>query len=600
MSKRIFSIVLAMLLLVPFVLTFASCNKERTEEEIINDIINSGTIALTLSVWVPTNSDTESEDFQKRLIAVEDSINEILRDKNYSTKIKLTAVSSDEYEEKLKAHIADIEKKVENKNGILPSNISQGYVNEAEKIIYGDSYIYELAYPDVHDTQIDIFMIRNYEDYVTYAQSTDSKGRAQIYNLFSYISKLGGTYSDIHRMIVPEVLEQYILGTESIYAIPNNHLFAKDYYQYILINKNAFDNAESDVEIDSITDIFACEAFINAIGANAESGYVPFVGSLNDAPNIFNLDTSNMVGGSNKNPTPSSIFDMEEYNKYVELYKKLNDNGYVKESLAEGEEAAVSFFYGSSIEAKEYADEYYLIKSEMPVAAEESFSSMFAISKYSANYDRAMSILYLLLTNSEIITLLQYGIEDEDYTIEINENDEEVIKVSEDTSYDMSNLNLGNSYHTYIGDGAAIDDWDYVKEINYDVVSNPYMSFNSNFEKNATKEEKDKLAELKAAVNAIASEVNVLIKTMTLEEYKEFLKLHAIDIAEINEKIAEAEENLTTETDEAKLAQIQTELNSLKATKAEYEGNEAINKLFATDDYKNLIELYNELYTKYN
>ena len=39
MSKRILSIVLAMLMLLPLVFSFTSCERERTEEEIINDIV---------------------------------------------------------------------------------------------------------------------------------------------------------------------------------------------------------------------------------------------------------------------------------------------------------------------------------------------------------------------------------------------------------------------------------------------------------------------------------------------------------------------------------------------------------------------------------
>ena len=99
MFKKMLSIVLAMLILIPFVLTFTSCDKERTEEEIIYDIINSGTIALKLSLWIPTNSN--SPDFEERLDAVQNEINAILRDKNYSTEIEITAFSADEYDEKI-------------------------------------------------------------------------------------------------------------------------------------------------------------------------------------------------------------------------------------------------------------------------------------------------------------------------------------------------------------------------------------------------------------------------------------------------------------------------------------------------------------------
>lgn len=598
MSKRILSVALAMLMLIPFVLGLTSCQKERTEEEIINDIVNSGTIALTLSVWIPTESDTESAEFNERLTAVETAINEILRDKNLSTEIKLTAVSNDEYEEKLDAHLAEIKKKVDAKKGVLPSNVSQSYVNKAIKIPYGDSYMYELAYPDVLETQVDLFMIRSYDEYKSLAQAKN------LYSLDSYISKLGGRYADIHKMISPAVLAEYVVGG-STYAIPNNHQYTNAQYQYMLIDKSAFNTVEN-INIADITDILSCEGFITAIGANSESGYVPFVGSLNDAPGILSFDASNLIGSTIENPAPSSIFDIEAYTKYVELYKKLSDSSYVKKSLDDGEKAAVSFFYGTNEEVKAYEENYYVVKTEKPVANyEDMFSSMFAISKYSANYDRAMKLLYLFQTDSKIITLLQYGIEDVDYSIEINDDGEEYIKVSEDTAYNMSGLNIGNSYHTYKNDGSTIDDWNDVKESNYDLSVNPYLDFANNFNANATDEEKSQLESLVASVTTLASEVNALINSMSCEEYVSFLELLKIDIEAINTSISDLEKKLeelksSEELDEEKIAECEADITRLNEQKSAYEANEAVVKINSSEDYKSLVALYIELYNKYN
>ena len=598
MSKRILSVALAMLMLIPFVLGLTSCQKERTEEEIINDIVNSGTIALTLSVWIPTESNTESAEFNERLTAVETAINEILRDKNLSTEIELTAVSNDEYEEKLDAHLAEIQKKVDAKKGVLPSNVSQSYVNKAIKIPYGDSYMYELAYPDVLETQVDLFMIRSYDEYKSLAQAKN------LYSLDSYISKLGGRYADIHKMISPAVLAEYVVGG-STYAIPNNHQYTNAQYQYMLIDKSAFNTVEN-INIDDITDVLSCESFITAIGANSESGYVPFVGSLNDAPGIMSFDASNLIGSTIENPAPSSIFDIEAYTKYVELYKKLSDSSYVKKSLDDGEKAAVSFFYGTNEEVKAYEENYYVVKTEKPVANyEDMFSSMFAISKYSANYDRAMKLLYLFQTDSKIITLLQYGIEDVDYSIEINDDGEEYIKVSEDTAYNMSGLNIGNSYHTYKNDGSTIDDWNDVKESNYDLSVNPYLDFANNFNANATDEEKSQLESLVASVTTLASEVNALIDSMSCEEYVSFLELLKIDIEAINTSISDLEKKLeelksSEEHDEEKIAECEADITRLNEQKSAYEANEAVVMINSSEDYKSLVALYIELYNKYN
>lgn len=535
MTKRLLSVILVMLMLLPMVLTLVSCEKERTEEEIINDIVNSGTTALTLSIWIPTNSNTDSQAFKDQLTKVQEQINNIFRDKNLSTEIKITAVSTDNYEEELAEHLKNIEEKVAEKNGLLPSNVSQGYVNKAVKVPYGDSYMYELAYPSILDTQIDLFLIRDYENYVELAQ------KENLYALDSYLSIDGGRYPDIRKMISPAVLAKYT-QKNSIYAIPNNHLYTNAQYQYILIDKSAFDSVEG-MDISTITDIYSCEAFIEAISSNIN--YVPFVGTLNDASGVYMFDDSNLVGSSFGTPDPSSIFDVEAYTNYVSLYKKLNDKSLVKESLAAGEKAAVSFFYGTNEEVKAYEENYYVVKTEKPVAdVEDIYSSMFAISKYSANYDRAMRVLYLLQTDTDIITLLQYGIKGEDYKLEYDNNGDERIVIAKDTPYNMTGINIGNSYLTYINDGSTIDEWDLVKEANYDLSINPYLLLLKNFDANATEEEKAQLSSLTESIKSLAAEVNADINSMSYETFIAFLNAYN-ELATVYPDIENIEKEIT-------------------------------------------------------
>lgn len=596
MIKRILSIVLVMLMILPMVFSLVSCEKERTEEEIINDIVNSGTTALTLSIWIPTNSDTNSQEFKTQLSKVEDKINEIFRDKNLSTEIEITAVSTNEYDEKLKSHLEDIEERVAAKKGLLPSNVSKGYVNKAIKVPYGDSYMYELAYPNVLDTQIDLFLIRDYESYKELAQ------KENLYALDSYLSIDGGRYPDVRKMISPAVFAKYTLKN-AIYAIPNNHLYTDGQYQYMLIDKDAFNSVEG-MDISTITDFYSCESFIEAIGSN--DAYIPFVGSLDDASGVYKFDDSGLIGSTVNATTPSNIFDVEEYNKFVTLYKKLSDKSLVKESLDDGEKAAVSFFYGTSADVKAYEENYYIIKTQKPVADSDNiFSSMFAISKYSANYDRAMRVLYILQTDSDIITLLQYGIKGEDYKLEYDEDGNERIVVSKDTPYDMQGLNIGNSYMTYKNDGATIDEWDSVKDVNYDVVIDPYLNFEINFKENATDEEKALLDSLTSSVNTLSSEILSAIKDMSYDEYVEFLEILDYDITAIEDEIVSVqakldEEKAKEEQDAEIITDCENKLIALNDKKDAYYSNEVVVKINSSTDLKDLVTLYNELYNKYN
>ena len=289
MNKRIICIILAMLLLIPFVLT--SCSQELTDDEIIDKIINSGSTALTLSIWVPTEANVDDQNFKDRVDAVEDAINAILRDKNYSTMIEIHAISKDKYVEELNKKLDSAEQSVSKDfGGVLPSAYSQGYVNKAKKVPIGNSYMYELDYPAIISSQLDIFYIGGYSNYLSYVNSGDA------IKLNDYINS-GNKYGDINKMISPKILEQLSIGGGK-YAIPNNHLYTKDTtYQYVLIDTellNAYkeqNNLDESFKLDSILD---CEDFINFVGENYED-VIPFVGSIDDAPGISVFELLGMV-----------------------------------------------------------------------------------------------------------------------------------------------------------------------------------------------------------------------------------------------------------------------------------------------------------------
>jgi hypothetical protein len=233
----------------------------------------------------------------------------------------------------------------------------------------------------------------------------------------------------------------------------------------------------------------------------------------------------------------------------------------------------------------------------MPIARENTlFESGFAISKYSANYDRAMKVLYLLETDAEIITLLQYGIEGEDYKIEFDDKtSEETFVISNDTKYDMSSIYFGNGYMTYKENNTNIDidGWTEVKEINYDTIVSPYIGFLYNYTQNATDEEKEQLAALKTAVATLTAEVYTEIIAMNAEEYAEFVELYNVDIEDVTKQIEKLAENENA-------SEPSDEYAELLALKAKYEANETVVKIKSSEDYAKLIALYETLTKNYN
>lgn len=590
MKKRLICFTLALVMLCSLFLT--SCSKTRSEEEIIDGIVNSGSTALTLSLWIPTDSDTSSDEFKERLNKVEQAINDILDEKNESTRIKIVAVSDTEYEKKVAERFASMKEAVA-KNGGETALITAGkYVNKAEKVIFDNgTYMYELAYPDILDTQLDILLLRGYNEYVSNVEDGNLR------ELDSYFFGDGSRYSSISKMVLKSVFDQLKVSGKT-YGMPNNHLYG-DKYQYILVNKELIDSYDG-LKKDDIKNVLSCEDFIKSVGENGESGIVPFVASADDVANFIYFtsgDGQSVLGSDGANP--DYVFSSDAYNSYVSFYKRLNDLSYVKSGLGEGEKAAVMVFYGTNTDVAVYEDEYYAIKTGNPVAYDDDvFASVFAISSYSADYDRSMRILYLLQNNTEIRTLLQYGISGEDYKIELNEDGEKKIVVNPESAYKMNVLYTGNGYTTYPGDGLTIEDWESVKEMNHDTVISPYSHVFSNFEK-LSEDEKNKLVTSLKELDNLSAEVFAEINSYTAEQYEAFVSdfsaASSIDIETVEDNIAELEKKLTEETDEQAKAKLEEKISAEKEKKDTYYKNPLVVKMLTSEAYGTATEIISEL-----
>ena len=551
MKKRIICLLLSMLMLCSVVLT--SCSGEKTEDEIRKENASAGDTAYTFSIWIPTNADSTSDKFKDRLALVQSKINDILSSDN--TKIELTVVSDAEYNAKLAEKFAQI--KADSSD--LPSGLGKDYVNTAEKNYLEGStedYIYKLAYPSVLSNQLDICLIR---DYATYTSLVND---GVLYGLKDYVTSDTALYPNFKKIIRNEFISPLMVNG-NLYGIPNNRLYAKDEYQYILINKSLAEKAQIAISEDdngvlsidskAIESVLDCADMINKVAELGLENVVPFVGTEKDAPGVIYWadDSQSVIVSTNSNSAPASIFDNEAYMSYTSLYKSLKDNNQVKSDLAEGESAGVIVYNGTKAGAEAYASDYYLVKTATPVMDEEqTFASMFAISKYSIHYDRAMELLYKLYTNTEIRTILQYGIEEIDYVMDDSvDEDHPTIQLIKDENgkilYDMNIIYTGNSYITYKQDGATIDEWDYVKSVNYDTVISKYLHFASNYK--ASSEDKSAVDALTAQLKALNAELFAEINAMTSEQFEAFKEAYAYvkstKIADIESKIEKGLEN---------------------------------------------------------
>lgn len=565
MKKRLLCIMLAVLLVIPMI--FASCDDTRSDEEIIESILSGATTALTLSIWIPTESDTSDPEFVERLNNVEAAINAILIEKNYSTKVDLVAISDDEYETKVAERYAQMS------NGHSAGDAyrtAQDYVNSVEKFWPDkandpDTYIYQIKYPDVLDYQMDIFLIRGYEDFINHYDDGNLK------DLSNYISIHGSDYSNINKLIRPNILAQMKIDGKT-YAIPNNHLYI-DKYQYVVIDKALFDSSE--FEIDNIKNLYDAKAFISSLAGTSD--VVPFLGTMQDASGTFFIDPDLYFGATVGSPV-GNLFENEEYKKFVSFYKGLCEENCVGTTLENNQVAAVQLFNGTKeeAEAKFSSDEYYLIGT--PIAGTSTvYESMFAISSYSADPDRAMKVLYLLENDVEIRTLIQYGIEDVDYNISFDDNGEKIIHLKSDTPYKMNVYNTGNPYYTFPADNTTINDWAETKDLNTSVVVDPLIAYDYILASGKVSEEQ--LSALQTAsdeIKAVYAGYLSSIENLSKSDFDEFAQINFVEIydvikarlAEIDaerELIQEYEAKLEETTDEDEIEEINNDIEASNA-----------------------------------
>ena len=448
---------MTIIMVLPLILT--SCGDDKTAEEIANENFQEADKALTLSVWLPAPK--VDSNFEAHLDAVEAAINDILRSGNYCTELEFHVFSEDTYYDELTAKFASI-KETEKTNGM--ANITANkYVNHAVK--NPETGIYEMAYPDVLNTQLDIFFVGGYSNYYSYIASGDT------YALNEFFTE-GQVFNGLFKRIRNVFMSAMIVDGK-YHAIPNNHVYAEN-GQYVLVNKDLFDSNANVAWNDSFG-LYDLKEYIESIGALNLENVVPFVGTTEDIPGVVYLDKESLIAGSIANGTvdangnlscePDFLYNLNEYVDYISFYKELSEKSYVSNSLADGEKAAVRIVNGTSLSLAEYADDYYMIET-VPAYAdiETMYSSMFAISSHSADYKRAMQILYLFQDNTEIRTLLQYGIKDVDYTV-AGAGDEAIVNKN-DTGYDMNLLYTGNCYRTYPDNGMPLEYWDSVKDFN--------------------------------------------------------------------------------------------------------------------------------------
>lgn len=536
MYKKFLSLALVLVMLIG---TLAGCsnsyNNTDTDVEAA-DTEASSRIALTLTLWLPSDHFTDEAVEQ-----VSAAINRLTQAK-YDTAIDFKLIERDQYEDAVQAKLDGItqlieeeEEAAEARRKELKELRAQGIEVEDEpeeteetlptedETIVNELGITITKYPEVGEKQFDIFLITSYDQYVDYI---DKEYIQQLDTELSGSSKLLKTY------IYPTYLE--LANETGTYGIPNNHPVGQ--YQYLMINKELVD--QYDYDIDALTSVLKCGDFIKDIGNQHLDGVIPLLNEV-DASNIhfFGLNEDknewSVIGNQITNSmsysspcTPKSIFSTNVYINTVGLMKELKEAGYVGDgTLKEGEKFAVGVIPGDPNVAAQYEDEYYVKTYTKPMMTEEDvFGAMFAVSGYSKSLARSMEIITYLNTSTDIRTILQYGAQGIhwDYT---SENSKDTIKILSN-DYQMRLTDTGNVYMTYPAAGRPMSDWDAGKEMNLDMISSPFIKYPGS----VTEENKELLEQLVE----ISKDYKARLDACPFAEFEDF-------VAEMKQEIKENE-----------------------------------------------------------
>ncbi len=508
MKKKLMCLLLAMAMMFS---CFAAVGCSNGEDELVegDDSADDTFATATITLWIPTDESTTPE----AILAVQDAMNKILKPK-YDTAVELHAVPSDEYEAAVEARFEEIEDAILNgdasaeekkqeaeqlasQTGDVTESPAETYVNEIGMTV--------IKYPEVGATQMDVFLVRGYDNYVSYQENGW---------LTALDSEMGTTGKQLSKYIYPTFLTHAKLDGKT-YAIPNNHPIGE--YKYLLVNKRLVDELYWDS--DKLTSIPNCIDFIKDVQTFTD--VTPFLAPV-EAPGLhyWSEDGSwsliatqlNINATYGTDSPPKNIFQNTGLSEYMYLMKYLEETNGFAEDPATCEEFAVGVVSGDISIREQYEEDYYVYVYEYPRATEEDlYGNMFAVSTYTKSLTRSMEIITCINTDPELRTILQYGVEGVHWRV--NDKDDTVIDIISD-DYKMNLLETGNVYMTYPGAGIPMSYWENAKEQNLTSLVDPYLHMDfSDFITDTTRE-------LFVELDALNQEYLDKIDAMTAEEFR--------------------------------------------------------------------------------
>jgi len=552
MKKKIMCILLCVVMLASCLMStgcsIAGDNAISSDSTDANAEVETTRTSVTLSLWVPCEEGTTED----ALYHVEQAINEVTQ-AQFDTAIKLYAIPTAEYDETVKERIKFLEDRVikeleeeanKRQEEIQAAQKGETLVDETTEYVNpnmdGD---YSLVVPGateyvpIEKNQLDIFLIRGYDDYKYYVEN------GFVYELDD---ELANNSKVLNNYIYPDFFSAIELN-DSVYAVPNNRPIGET--TYFLVNKDIVANENmTPEECNTINKCMSNRdgvSFLDDIEAYYPD-YVPFYGdykpaywdywNVNGDPDEFSViasDVNPIAGDKAKELQDLSFVNVlaqASMKTYYRQYITLKEKGYINSSETVPEKFGIGFISSTAQDIAKYEDDYYIYVYEGARGnAEEYSESMFAVSSRTENLSRSMEIITYLNTDPTLRTILQYGVEDMHWKYDEANPDSivqlDLSKQSTDVTYNMNLFDTGNVYMTYPAYGVTysdeVDPWASSKEQNLA----SYLPVDYYFMTTLAENGEDPMyvnefnAEWFESLKEISDDVHEQLEALTLEEF---------------------------------------------------------------------------------
>ncbi len=528
MTKRLISLMLAMLMLA---FAFTSCGND--DGALDNAVNEASRYTSTINLWVVTESklvekastlllkgndpDKYPEDAAKQndeqkafLGAMEEGLEKtwrqlddicdqinVLTKKRFKTQVNIRYYTADEYYTKLEAAFKDMSaaKTAAQQNGtVLFPEVTD------DETVKNEHGVPELKYPVALDAQTDVVFVGGAQNYYKYVEN-------------GWLQEI--TTDDISNS-APQLtyhLTSSLLSASrynaKTYAIPNNNPLGEYTYLAVdtaLMEKYAIEPAEMgnslySAETKRLLDyVYASGEDIYPIySADGKLDlemihYWSFNENYEQSPSTFSLFGGFYTAASTPEQTQGykNVFALDVYTKQLEnkVYYE-NTADYITQDPSV--RSAVRVVKGNVADktALESMGYTVLTASAPRIADEDVFGSMFAIGAVTRDKNRDLEIIAMLNTEPEIRNLLQYGIEDVNYTLKTVEdaNGKELgvyADMKDENMYEMNLAKTGNMFVAYpnaattdLANGKyGVDAWENAKKQNLEATPYPTLGLN--------------------------------------------------------------------------------------------------------------------------